>query len=127
MAFSHRSMRPTKPARAARPAAAGGAPTLLNERHLVDFAQRRDPRAYLPQAGIAQEGHAALPGRALDFRSRPPIDDHFPDAIGKIEKLSHSRAPAVAAAGALQAARAFGELERAPLGRVETGFFQDAR
>ena len=61
---------------------------LLKERHLIDLAQRRDPRADLAQARIAEEGHALFPGHALDLRSRAAVDNHLADAVGEIEKLA---------------------------------------
>ena len=39
---------------------------LLKERHLIDLAQRRNSRADLAQARIAEEGHALFSGHALD-------------------------------------------------------------
>ena len=88
---------------------------LLKEGHLVDLAQRRDARRELSQARIAQERHAFFPRRALDFRSRPAVDDHFANAVGKVEQLGDRGASAIAAAGAFQAPGAFVEREPASI------------
>src|SRR6266849_4295892 len=97
---------------------------LLNEGHLVDFAQRRNARADLCHAGIAQERHPIFASHTLDLRGWAAIDDHLADAVGKIKKLSDRGAPAEAAAGTLQAAGALVDGDAAPSLGIETRFAQ---
>src|SRR5437867_8444228 len=60
---------------------------LLNERHLIDFFQRRDTGKYFGQSGFPQESHAFVVRRSLDFGSGSSFNDHFTNVIGKVEQL----------------------------------------
>src|SRR5580658_3533723 len=126
MACSQLSMRPSRPLRWNWLVAPEDV-RLLNERHLVDFAQGGQSRADFAQGRIAQEQHAGVPRGALDFRSGTAVDDHLANVIGKIEKFGDGGAAAVAAAGALETAGAFGKLESAPFRGIEPGFLQNGR
>src|SRR5262245_60291407 len=79
----------------------------LDERYFVDFAQRGYPVEHTPDRALAQERHAVLPGRALDFRRGPSFENHVTDAVRQIHQLTdrgpsfEPRAAAFDAAGAL--------------------------
>src|SRR5580704_9383317 len=106
MAWSQLSMRPSSPLWLDAPCVEV---RLLNEGHLVDFAQRGEASAHFAQRRIAQELHAGIARGALDFGSGPAIDDHFANVVGEIEKFGDRRAATIAAAGAFQAAIPFHE------------------
>src|SRR5437773_2659972 len=77
---------------------------LLNECDLVDFFQRRNPRKYFLERGIAEERHTFIMGGALDFGCGPPLDDHFANVIGKIQQLVNRGPAAESGAVAIEAA-----------------------
>src|SRR5579862_8116415 len=57
----------------------------VNKSHLVNFAERRHAKFYLGHAALAQSNHALFARHPLDFRSGPTIDNHFTNAVGKIQ------------------------------------------
>src|ERR1035438_796248 len=96
----------------------------LNERHLVDFPQRGGSLPQLLHRGFAQERHPFFPRRALDLRSRPPVQDHFPDAVRQIQQLVNRRASAEPSPAALKTAGPFHHRNVPPFIRVQAAFDQ---
>src|SRR5262245_4618090 len=96
----------------------------VNEGHLINFAQccRADP--YFGQPTLSQSDHTLVTCHALDLGGRPTIDDHLPDAVGKIQQLTDGRAPMVARAGTLQASGAFTDLRMVKVFKLKARFFQ---
>src|SRR6266852_3199563 len=90
----------------------------LTEGHLVDLFERRDAFPHLGESRVAQEGHALIPRGALNLRSRPPANDHFADAVGKVQQFRYGAASTETRARALQAAGAFGKLHPGPQIRI---------
>src|SRR5690349_14381290 len=97
---------------------------LLNESHLVDLAQCRETDFDFTEAAFAKRDHAFVAGGALDFGSRPAVNNHFADAVGQVKQFANRRAAVIAGAGALKAARAFGKLHVAPFLGFESSFLQ---
>src|SRR5215469_441525 len=121
MTLSQRSMRRIRPNWKKRfSSVCGGAARLFKEGHLIDLAHRGHAVANFFESRFTQERHAFFPRHALDFRSRAAADDHFANAVREIENFGNGRAPAIAAAGALQAPRTFVENNLAPFGGIET-------
>src|SRR5579871_100701 len=98
------------------------ATVLLNESHLVDFAQCGQALLNFVQTAFAQRNHAFVAGDALDFRSRPAIDNHFADAVGQIEQFANCGAAMIAGARTFETARAFGERRVHPFFGLEACF-----
>src|ERR1051326_7671871 len=86
------------------------APVSVNERHLIDFAQRGNAKLRFSQTAFSQSNHAFVASDALDFRSRPSIDNHLANAVGKVQQFADGSTPMIPRAGALQAPRAFADL-----------------
>src|SRR5580698_7348268 len=97
---------------------------LLKECHLIDFANGGQAGAYFIKPRAAQEDHSFFLARALDFRRGPPRDDHFADAIGKIEQLADRSTPAIPGAAALEAAGTFVKRNAVPFIRIQADFFE---
>src|SRR5271157_5903116 len=95
---------------------------LLNESHLVDFLHGGNAGANLGQTAFAQGDHALFASDALNFRSGPPIDDHFADTVGQIEQFADGRAAMMASARTFQAAGALGKRDVGPHGGIEASF-----
>src|ERR1700728_3400470 len=117
-------MRATNPNGWDRSANPSIAVKLVKKCHLVDFAKCCESGPDLLQSRVAEKHHAQILGGTFDFRGRTPLDDHFANVIGKIQKLGDGRAAPVSAAGTLQASGSFTELNPAPFSRVKTGFPQ---
>src|SRR5262245_35513057 len=82
----------------------------VNESHLIDFAQRRGADPHLGQAAFAQSNHTFFARDSLDFRGRTPVDNHLPDAVGKIKQLANRGSPVVPGPGTLQATGPFADV-----------------
>src|SRR5260221_9459939 len=79
------------------------APALLNERHLVNFPQRRHTALHLGQPALAKRNHTLFDSSSLDFRRRPPAHDHFPDVIRQIQQFADRRTSVISRPRAFQA------------------------
>src|SRR5258708_27376180 len=90
----------------------------LDERDLVDLLQSSHSAAGLLQRRFAQECHAFLTRRALDFRRGPFVQNHFADLFAQIQKLMNRGSAAEARAAAFEASRPLIERDVAPLYRV---------
>src|SRR5215472_15096719 len=55
--------------------------TLLNESHLINLAQRRQPILHFHQPALTQGNHTLVNCCTLDFRGRPTPHNHFPDVV----------------------------------------------
>src|SRR3984885_8164742 len=97
---------------------------LVKKCHLVDLAKCSESGPDLLQSGVAEKHHAQILRGTFDFRGGTPLNDHFANVIGKIQKLGDGRAAPVSAAGTFQASCSFAEFDGAPFGWVETGFLQ---
>src|SRR5580704_7970789 len=95
--------------------------TLVNECHLIDFAQCGDAFANFCEATVPQGNHTFFDGCTFDFGGRAAIDNHFAYAVGEIEQFANSGAPVVASARALEASSTFGERILLPNGGIKTG------
>src|SRR2546428_4319157 len=91
----------------------------FNEGDLVNFFQCRGARTYFLQSRIPQEGHSLFSRRSLDFRRGTPPNDHFPDAIGKVQQFGDCRSAVVSRARTFQTSRPFRKGHRAPDVRVK--------
>src|SRR5688500_8158195 len=85
---------------------------LLDERDLVDLAQRRLSFRHFEECRLAEEGHALFLGGAFDFCSGAPVENHPSNTVGEVEKFRDGGATVKAGAVALEAARAFVEGRR---------------
>src|SRR6266849_4611763 len=103
------------------------AEALLNERHLIDFAQRCGAHFYLGQAAVAKRNHTLLDGRALDFGCGAAVHNHFADVIGQVQELADGGPAVIAGAGAFEAACAFGKTEFEGARRIDAAFAQFLR
>src|SRR5574340_545509 len=97
-------------------------PTLVNERHLIDFAQRCDPSTDLGQPAASEGNHTLFDGRSLDFRGGPAVHNHFANMIGQVQQFADCRSPVVAGPRAFQAARAFNKLITRDTGGIKGRF-----
>src|SRR5260370_3533271 len=91
----------------------------FNERHLVDLFERRDAEVGFFDRRFPEERHALVSRHAFDFRRRTLVENHFADVLAQVEQFVDGGAPAEPGAAALEAARAFIELDVAPLLQVE--------
>src|ERR1051326_9541150 len=103
------------------------APVSVNERHLIDFAQRGNAKLRFSQTAFSQSNHAFVASDALDFRSRPSIDNHLANAVGKVQQFADGSTPMIPRAGALQAPRAFADLRALSVFRLHSGFTEFLR
>src|SRR5437899_3954711 len=92
----------------------------FDEGDLVNFFQGRDPRTYFLQSRIPQEGHSLFSRRSLDFGRGTPPNDHFTDAIGKVQEFGNGRSAVVSRARTFQTSRPFRKGHRAPDGWIQT-------
>src|SRR5215510_8093448 len=69
---------------------------LFNERHAVDFVQRRLSSEDQSQRGLAQCPQTFSGREPAHFRAGFTVDDRLADAVGHVEQLMDRRAPAVA-------------------------------
>src|SRR5580692_1867015 len=95
--------------------------TLVNECHLVNFAQRGGALANFCEATVPQGNHTFFDGGTFDFGGRAAVDNHFTDTVGEIEQFANSGAAVVASARTFEAASAFRERVLLPNGRIKTG------
>src|SRR5215210_3038395 len=94
---------------------------LLDERHLVDLAQRRLSFRHFQQGRLAKEGHALLVRGLLDLRGGTAVEDHGSNTIREVEKFRDRGAAVETGAVAFETARALVEGPAAVHGRVEPG------
>src|SRR5947209_9767258 len=92
----------------------------LNEGHLIGFFQGCDSSPHPVERRFAQDRHAFLTRRALDFRCRPPLQNHFANALREVQYLVNRRSSAESRSAALDAAPALVKIEVAPLLQIET-------
>src|SRR6266849_1027844 len=100
------------------------AEALLNERHLIDFAQRCGAHFHLGQAAVAKRNHTLLDGRALDFGCRAAVHNHLADMVGQVQEFADGSAAVIAGAGAFEAACAFGKTKFEGARRIDAAFAQ---
>src|SRR5258708_18229483 len=93
-------------------------PLRLDERDLVDLLQSSHTAAGLLQRRFAQERHAFLARRALDFRRGPFVQNHLADLFAQIQKLMNRGSAAEARATAFETSGPLIEGDVAPLFRV---------
>src|SRR5581483_5970504 len=86
-----------------------------------DFFQSGQAAAYAVDGGLTKEAHALFLRQLADFRGGLLFEDQLADGISEIEQLVNRSTATVAGATALDAARAFAEIEGAPLLRIEAG------
>src|SRR5687767_13554916 len=89
----------------------------FDERHLVDFAQRRLAEQHLLDGALAKEPHALGTGGFLDFRRRAFGENQLADVVAEIEQFADRGPAAIARAAAFHAAGAFEE----PAAELERG------
>ena len=88
----------------------------MNVTLLISFSVVMPSRT-LSSADSRRKRHAFFARRALDFRSRPLVQNHLADAVAQIQQFVDRRPAAESGAAAFDAARAFVERQLAPFVR----------
>src|SRR5258708_16569153 len=94
-------------------------PLRLDERDLVDLLQSCHSAAGFLQRRFAQERHAFLTRRALDFRRGPLVQNHLADLFAQIQKLMNRGSSAKASAAAFKAPRPLIKGDVAPFFQIQ--------
>src|ERR1700677_2726004 len=101
-----------------------GTRSSLNERHLIDLFQRRDPGPGLVERALAQERHPFIACGAADLRRRALVENQFADLLAQIQQLMNRAAPAESGPAAFKTSGAFIKSHVPPGVRAQPAFDQ---
>src|SRR5262245_56919311 len=98
-----------------------------NECRLVDFLQRGDTGKNVRKSRLAKECHSPFMRCTLDFRCRPPFDDHFADVVRQIQQFMNGGPAPIAAPVAFQTTIALVKHKILVLFRIESRLHKGLR